>query len=186
MSQWVRHVSHAKSSFNTNWPHLDVWRDVESKQIYHIVNRSMTPQSEKGDAGWDTQIWTCPWPPWAKRWETQSTKALRLDFTRGANTIGQAVKWGKRQNCVLRGQSTLDKSQWAFLQFMGPPRVARDAGAGGTWPGWLIPVTEHRGWRNRGELTHCNVLCCFKLTTAPEYWERLVFVKCIYKLISSF
>lgn len=174
-----------KAPLNINWPHLDLRTEVESKQ--HTVNKSQAPTVWEKRYRRDTPIWTCPWPSWAKQWETQATKALRLDFIGGAKTISQPVKWSKRQNRVLWVQSTPDKSQWTFLQFMGSSPYGWGCKHGRNIA-WMINSCKRTQALGGAEVSrHLLQLALLPQTHQDSKILRnnvLVLAKCIYKLSS--
>lgn len=46
-------MCHMQKAPLTLTDHIWMYEETWSPNKYHIVNKSMTPQSEKGDAGWE-------------------------------------------------------------------------------------------------------------------------------------
>lgn len=168
----------AESSFNTIWPHLNLWAEVRPNK-QHTVKQKHCPAILEGSPGWNEQTLTRPWPSWAKWWEMQATEHYDLILLEAPRPqVSLSHEAGTKLSS--KGASTPDKNQRAFSQFMGSSAYGWEAGMGGTLPGWLLPVKEHRcqGWaecRQLGPLPQTHSLKTLRNNV-------LVLIKCIYKL----
>ena len=165
-------LKNAESSFNTIWPHLNLWAEVKPNK-QHTVNKSTAPaiSERKYKMEWTDSNVSLAFLGF-ESYEKGSQPSIKTWFYWRCQDHRSACQTKQRQSWALRVRSTPDKSQWAFLQFMGSSACGWRSRHGRNTAWMTAPVKEHR-CQDKLRWAECQQPGPLPQTHSLKYWGTM-------------